>query len=155
MRKNVALKISNFNLQISGNCDQVCSNTNGSFTCSCVPGYQVEISLSVFLQLLQKARPFHQGKLFSEVLKQSSFFRTVDKTFGLWFQLSNDGHGCKAINVPDTEPASIIFANSVDIQHILTDGRPGTPFFSFISFISTQLQQVLGYDTNWRFNKRT
>jgi len=65
--------------------------------------------------------------LYEWPLKQSIFLKQ---------QLSNDGHGCNAINVPDTEPASIIFANSVDIQHILTDGRPGTHFKEDLGSIS-------------------
>ena len=64
---------------MSGNCDQVCKNSNGSFSCSCVPGY-----------LLSTA----------------------------------DNHTCTAVNVPETEEPSIIFANSVDIQHISIDGKP-------------------------------
>ena len=66
-------------LQMSGNCDQVCTNSNGSFSCSCVPGYRLSTA---------------------------------------------DNHSCTAVNVPETEQPSIIFANSVDIQHIRIDGRP-------------------------------
>ena len=31
----------NFQFQISADCDQICTNTQGSFLCSCVSGYQL------------------------------------------------------------------------------------------------------------------
>ena len=57
-------------------CDQVCENANGSYTCSCQPGY-----------ILQGQRT------------------------------------CEATNVPKDEPASLLFANSIDIQHIKLSGQ--------------------------------
>ena len=33
-----------------------------------------------------------------------------------------DGSHCRAVNVPRSEPASLLFANSVDIKHVFLDG---------------------------------
>jgi low-density lipoprotein receptor-related protein 1 (alpha-2-macroglobulin receptor) len=38
------------------------------------------------------------------------------------YKLLDDGHTCLAFNVPVGEPPSLIFANSVDIRHILFNG---------------------------------
>ena len=35
------LDINECNEETSG-CNQICNNTNGSYTCSCLPGYQLE-----------------------------------------------------------------------------------------------------------------
>ena len=38
-----------------------------------------------------------------------------------------DGRHCRAVNVPRSEPASLLFANSVDIKHVFLDGSPVSP----------------------------
>ena len=62
-------------------CDQICTNTNGSYVCNCQDGYE----------------------------------------------LQEDKRSCKAHNVPISEKATLVFANSVDIRHINLDGSNATP----------------------------
>ncbi|XP_063218358.1 prolow-density lipoprotein receptor-related protein 1 [Bacillus rossius redtenbacheri] len=60
--------------QVGGACDQLCSNSVGSYSCSCVPGYTAS------------------------------------------------GHSCSAINVPEHEPATLVFSSTLDIRRVFLNG---------------------------------
>ncbi|XP_066143818.1 prolow-density lipoprotein receptor-related protein 1 [Euwallacea fornicatus] len=61
--------------QYDDTCAQICTNTLGSFKCSCVSGYQ------------------------------------------------QNGTDCKADNVPETEPPSLIFTTQTEIRRVMLDGK--------------------------------
>lgn len=85
-----------FQASSSRYCDQICTNTNGSYLCDCYPGYE----------LLHNQ--FHENNSDNQKIPPET-----ERT-------------CIALNEPKDENATLIFANSVDIKHTYLNGSPAS-----------------------------
>ena len=94
--KNKYTTFLTFQASSSRYCDQICTNTNGSYLCDCYPGYE----------LLHNQ--FHENNSDNQKIPPET-----ERT-------------CIALNEPKDENATLIFANSVDIKHTYLNGSPAS-----------------------------